>query len=183
MKVFGIVGWSGCECTGLMSKLLNHFNRRGIRVSAIKQSNVDGEWQSLGGETKQLHEAGCVETLMVSPGQWHLTHKSGDSPDGSIERILENMEDVDLVIIEGFKQMVHPKLLMVHPKKENQFENTQLLATACPHVEALVAVDPSPELEQLRLPIFSTDDISLIASFISSHCQLSLRAAVSNIGY
>lgn len=181
MKVFGIVGWSGSGCTDLLLRLSKYFSERGVKVSAVVQFSDESDCPSPQGDANRLHESGCVEALTVTPQHWMLSHKAAESGDFSLERTLENLEMVDLVLVEGFKQMGHPKIVVVHPKRERQLENTELLATACPHVVALAARYPVSNLVDLRLPILEAADTHSVARFIAEFWQLRLKASVTAI--
>jgi molybdopterin-guanine dinucleotide biosynthesis protein B len=111
MKIFGIAGHSGMGKTTLLERLVPELGRRGLVVSVIKHSHKSIEVDRPGKDSYRLREAGCKEVLLLGDQRWALMHElRGDSDEPPLDYLLERLQRVDLVLIEGFKDGVFPKL-------------------------------------------------------------------------
>ncbi len=175
MKVFGVVGWRGEEKTALLLNLVTFFSDRNIRVSVIRHW-VQGDRDSAAKDDNYCYSrCGSVETLVAAPDKWTLLHDVPHETEFDLQAAIDSLEEVDLVLVDGFKAASHKKLLVVHPREKNQLENTQLLLAACPNVVAVVV----PEHCQLQteVPRFQISDIEVIGQFIARQTGLVLQAA------
>ena len=55
------------------------------------------------------------EVLITGASRWAILHENRNTPEPSIEHLLKRMENVDLVLIEGFKTHSHQKLEVFRP--------------------------------------------------------------------
>lgn len=123
---------------------------------------------------RRLQAAGCERVAVPKPDAPPL----GEEPcyRHKLQALLAGMAGLDMVLLEGLKDVAPPKLVVVHPRHSNQLANTQLLATACPNVRGLAGVQPAAELKLLPLPLLDAADTHQVAAFICRVCGISLRA-------
>ena len=55
-------------------------------------------------------EAGAHEVLITGAQRWAILHENRDTPEPDIDALLSRLEEVDLVLIEGFKSHGHAKM-------------------------------------------------------------------------
>jgi len=110
MKVFGIAGYSGMGKTTLLARLVPALNARGLAVSLVKHSHKDIEIDRPGKDSYRLREAGCQEVLLLGRSRWALMHELRGAAEPSLDELLARLQDVDIVLIEGFKHGDFPKL-------------------------------------------------------------------------
>lgn len=165
-KVFGLVGWSGSGKTTLMTDLVPKLIASGLSVSTVKHTHHDIEIDKPGKDSYRHREAGATEVIITSPVRWALVHEIRDLPEPDMESLLERMEAVDLILVEGFKSHPFPKL-EVHRSETGK----SLLAGKDPTIVAVASDVPLPDLRIPRLPI---NDVDAIAEFIATHCGLRL---------
>ena len=110
MKVFGIAGYSGMGKTTLLARLVPALVARGLRVSMIKHSHKDIEVDRPGKDSYRLREAGCHEVLLLGSTRWALMHELRGADEPPLDYLLDRLQDVDLVLVEGFKHGDFPKL-------------------------------------------------------------------------
>lgn len=109
MKVFGIVGWSGSGKTTLLTAMLPLLRAHGLTVSTIKHANHGFDMDRPGKDSHRHREAGAHEVLIASTHRWVLLHEvEGAEP--PLPALLQKLEPVDLVLVEGFKSHPFPKL-------------------------------------------------------------------------
>lgn len=110
MKIFGITGHSGMGKTTLLERLLPEITSRGLSVSLIKHSHKNIDIDRPGKDSYRLREAGCKEVLLLGHDRWALMHELRGAPEPPLDYLLDRLQDCDVVLIEGFKQGVFPKL-------------------------------------------------------------------------
>ena len=163
-KVFGLVGWSGSGKTTLMTDLVPTLIGCGLRISTVKHTHHDIEIDKPGKDSYRHREAGATEVIITSPVRWALVHELRDQPEPDMRDLLERMEPVDLILVEGFKSHEFPKL-EVHRSETGK----SLLAENDRSIVAVASDVPLPGLAIPRLPL---DDVAAVADFIIDHCQL-----------
>lgn len=114
MKVLGIVGWSGCGKTTLLTAILPLLRLSGLRVSTVKHTHHDFDMDRPGKDSFRHREAGAHEVLVASGTRWALLHEvEGREPD--LPTLLAKLDPVDLVLVEGYKTHPFPKLEVYRP--------------------------------------------------------------------
>jgi molybdopterin-guanine dinucleotide biosynthesis protein B len=101
--------------------------------------------------------------MVASAIRWALLHELRGAEEPELEALIRQMSPVDLLLIEGFKRHVHPKLEIVRPSL-----GKPLLHPDDPMIRALCAVEPLPDAMRaaVTLPIYAVEDIAGIADFV-----------------
>ncbi len=169
MTVFGLAGWSGSGKTTLMGRLLPELIGRGISVSTIKHAHHNFDMAEPKEGDFRLRRAGLGEMMLAAPARWALLHELDDAPEPMLGDLLARLSPVDLVLIEGFKAHVHPKL-EVH----RQNLGKPLLAPGDPHIVAIAAEDGNVDLAECNrvLPVLDLRDAVGVADLIVEQCGL-----------
>jgi molybdopterin-guanine dinucleotide biosynthesis adapter protein len=162
MRIFGLAGWSGSGKTTLLVRLLPELRRRGLTVSTIKHAHHEFDVDKPGKDSWRHRAAGAVEVMVSSGRRWALMHEHRGEPEAELDELLTHMSPVDLVIVEGFKAHVHPKL-EIHRSEVGK----PLLCREDPFIVAVATDRTGLDLD---LPVFALDDISGIADFVLDHC-------------
>lgn len=114
MKALGIVGWSGSGKTTLLAAMLPLLRARGLTVSTVKHTHHGFDMDRPGKDTFRHREAGAHEVLVASGTRWALLHEvAGAEP--QLPELLQRMDPVDLVLVEGYKAHPFPKLEVHRP--------------------------------------------------------------------
>ena len=114
MRVLGIVGWSGSGKTTLLVALLPLLRQAGLRVSTVKHVHHGFDMDRPGKDSYRHREAGAHEVLVASGSRWALLHELS-GPEPALPELLERMDPVDLVLVEGYKSHPFPKLEVHRP--------------------------------------------------------------------
>ncbi len=162
MKIFGIAGHSGMGKTTLLERLVPEIASRGLLVSLIKHSHKDIDIDRPGKDSYRLRESGCKEVLLMGNNRWALMHELRGAAEPSLDDLLDRIQQCDLVLIEGFKSGIFPKLEVWRASIARQplwpdWPGILALATDTP-------LETTPELANLAL-----SDIAAIADFVISH--------------
>ncbi|HLY89305.1 MAG TPA: molybdopterin-guanine dinucleotide biosynthesis protein B [Acetobacteraceae bacterium] len=158
--MLGIVGWSGSGKTTLLTRLIPLLRARGLTISTVKHTHHGFDMDKPGKDTYRHREAGAHEVLVASGTRWALLHEVvGREPDLPV--LLERMEPVDLVLVEGYKTHPFPKLEVYRPavgKPPIWPEQPDIVA---------VASDILVETDRIMLPL---NDPAPIAAWIIEFC-------------
>ena len=161
-KIFGIVGWSGSGKTSLMKHLLPELINRGLRVSTMKHTHHDFDIDRPGKDSHLHREAGAHEVLITGSRRWALLHENRDAEEPNINDLLARMDNVDLVLIEGFKSYGHTKLEVYRSavgKTLMASDDNKIVAVAS---DVPLSIDGKFYLD--------LNNASAIADFIIAHC-------------
>lgn len=99
IPVLGLSAYSGVGKTTLMEKLIAALTDRGVRVGAVKHDGHDFQIDRPGKDSWRFSQAGAAVTAITSAEQTAVVWKKG----ASLEELLGRMGEVDLVLVEGWK--------------------------------------------------------------------------------
>ena len=165
MKVFGIAGWSGSGKTTLITKLIPEIINRGRKVSTIKHTHHSFDIDKPGKDSHSHRLAGATEVLVGSSQKWALIHEDRENKiEADIDTLISRMEEVDLVLVEGFKNLNHTKIEI--------FRNVLKKPTLFNNDNSIVAIVSDCEMPEADIPKLDFSDIKGIADFIINRCGL-----------
>ena len=160
MRVAAIVGSSGSGKTTLIERLIRAARERGLSVSTIKHTHHhDIELDTPGKDSHRHRLAGASEVIVASESGWA---RLAVSPvPASLQILLGQLRPVDLVLVEGFKQLEWLRRVEVFRGAGAPLaqDDSGIAAVAAPAGIAL------PACKAARLPL---DDTAAILDFILS---------------
>ena len=163
MKIYGIVGWKNAGKTGLMERLVTEITSRGSTVSTIKHAHHNFDVDQPGKDSYRHRAAGAREVLLASANRVALMQELRGAREPPLDALLARLSPVDLVLVEGYKRDVHPKVEAHRAQTGNS-----LLAPGDPTIRA-VASDTAVALDR---PVFDLNDTTAIADFILAEVGL-----------
>ena len=176
MKFVGLAGWSGSGKTRLLCALIENISARGLKVSSIKHAHHSFDIDKQGKDSYLHRKAGATEVMIASEKRWALMHeRSTDEPMPSPIAMAKQMQQVDVLLVEGFKAFPLDKLEVYrHSLDGEATENSgatfkkPLLANQDSRIRAIVSdiAIEAPMNRAKPLPVFDANDISSIADFI-----------------
>jgi len=175
MRVFGIAGHSGMGKTTLLELLLPAFRARGLVVTVIKHSHKDLDIDRPGKDSYRLREAGCQELLVMGRRRWVLMHDLLEDVEPPLPCMLRRLQACDLVLIEGFKQGIFPKLEV--------WRSAVGKPPLFPDLPDIVAIATDSHANVPDAPELPLSDISGIADFILLHAKEHVDTPVNEITF
>ncbi len=154
MRAVAFIGHSGAGKTALICRLIPVLLARGYRVGTVKHVGPEVEPDTPGKDTFLHREAGAERVLLYSQRLGALFWEHLGNP--VEEYISRYMGDLDLAILEGFKDSAFPKIEV--------YRGGEPLAGRIP---VLAVVTDRPARVPDGIPILPPDP-ELIADFIES---------------
>lgn len=155
IPVVTVIGKSGSGKTTLLEKLVTELTGRGYRLATIKHHSHKGfEIDVPGKDSWRFAQAGSQHVVVAAPDKVaayrRLAHEL------SLDEITAGIHDVDLILVEGYKQANKPTIEVVRAANSHA-----IISTA----EQRIAIASDLALE-LGVPIFSLDDIQGITGLL-----------------
>lgn len=160
MKVIGFAGWSGSGKTSLIERVVAVLDARGLAVSLIKHAHHRFDIDHVGKDSWRHRHAGCREVLVSSARRWSLMRELRDEPELPLEALLGKLSDCDLVLVEGFKHAVIPKIEVYRAEVGEPL--------LFPHDRHIVAIATDADLDT-SLPCLDLNDPQAVADFIVAY--------------
>jgi molybdopterin-guanine dinucleotide biosynthesis protein MobB len=156
--VVGFAAHSGTGKTTLISLLIPIMNELGYKVGVVKYSHHDFETDQPGKDSYRLRKAGASPVVLVSKHRRAvITELSAGQPTLAEQLTCFANEAIDLVIVEGFKHEVFPKIELHRAELTSPF-----LHATDPSIIAIA----SNEKLQTKIPCLDINNPEQIAEFV-----------------
>ena len=152
--IISIIGKSDSGKTTLIEKLIPEIKKRGYRVGTIKHAHHGFEIDQKGKDSWRHKEAGADMVLVSSPGKIAILK---DENNDTLECLKKYFDDMDIVIVEGYKRGNKPKIEVFRASIHRE----PLLL----NYDNIIAIATDSDID-INLPRFDLDDIEKIADFI-----------------
>lgn len=160
LKIFGIAGFKNAGKTTLVVELIREFRQRGVRIATIKHAHHAFDIDHPGKDSYQHREAGAEEVIVASGRRWAHIRELGDNDEPSLDELLAHLDDVELVLVEGYKHGSHPKLEL-----RRAGVDAPLLAPDDAAIRLIVA---DFDIDDAGVPVLPRADVAAIADFIAA---------------
>lgn len=102
------VGYSGGGKTTLMEQVISLLESQGIRTACVKHTHHAISFPPERKDSQRMIKAGARVSAVVSSEQALIV----ENREVDIHRLLQKIQDVDLILIEGYKQKDFPKIMV-----------------------------------------------------------------------
>jgi len=157
--VFCLVGNSNSGKTTLITRLIKIFKQRGLKVGTIKHHPHDFAIDYEGKDSWLHQQSGANATVITAPSQTALIRKTNEQLDPRTI-ISHYLNDMDIVLIEGFKHSSFPKI-EVH----RQTQRPNLICRGDIHDPHLIAIVNDRNWDS-DVPVFPLNAADQLADFI-----------------
>lgn len=110
--VIGFAAWSGTGKTTLLVQLLPVLKQHGLRIAMIKHAHHAFDIDHPGKDSFELRKAGASPMVISSSRRIAIMIDKPDDSEPDLQDLLNRIsgDEVDLVLVEGFKQWAFPKI-------------------------------------------------------------------------
>ncbi len=165
--ILGFIGHSNSGKTTLLTKIIQQLTASGLDIGAIKHHHRTFSIDHEGKDSQRFTAAGAKKTIITGPQQTALVEQT---PTQIPLEILATkyLDDLDLIIVEGFKQQAIPKI-----EVQRRELNLPLISLSDNHCDPNLIAVISNDRPVLNLPLFDLDQIPEICTFICNYFNLS----------
>lgn len=119
VPVLGIAAYSGTGKTTLLRKMLPQLRAHGLRVAMVKHAHHSFDTDIPGKDSYELRRAGATQMLVASRHRWALVTETGDAAEPRLDELLAHLDhdNLDLILVEGFKAELFPKIELHRPSQ------------------------------------------------------------------
>jgi len=163
--MLGFAAFSGTGKTTLLEQLIPQLTAQGIRIAVVKHAHHAFDIDKPGKDSHRLRKAGARQMLIASSQRTALMTENPAPREPRLDELVErlDLDAVDLVLVEGFKQVPFPKIEL-----HRAALGKTLLFPDDPCIIGL-ACDHQPDTG--TLPLLNINDTAAIVSFIMDWLQ------------
>ncbi|PCJ45757.1 MAG: molybdopterin-guanine dinucleotide biosynthesis protein B [Moraxellaceae bacterium] len=166
LPVLGFVAY--CSNTGkttLLKQVITLLKQKGRHVGIIKHCHHEIEIDKPGKDSYELRRAGAEQAVLASVNGWALMVEHEIPTYPALEYLLERMDtaQLDIVLLEGFRQEGIPKIEVVRAELE-----APLLCDDPAYADSIVALATDIEYTDRNLPILALDKPEQVVQFIEA---------------
>ena len=156
--ILSFVGRSNSGKTTLIERVIPELTRVGYRVATVKHAGHGFELDTEGKDSWRHKQAGAHAVIVISKGS--LAMFADVAEEMKVEEVRDRFLDsqTDLIIAEGWKSEVYPKIAVVREQLEE-------VSVAVDGLLAIVSMKPI----EASVPCIDRDDIAGLARLIIQH--------------
>ena len=162
MKVFGIVGWKNSGKTYFAQQIISILSSQNFRVASIKHAHHDFEIDLPETDSYLLRKAGSQQVIISSAKRWAKIYELKDSSEKKLNELINELDNPEVVIVEGFKNENHPKIEIIKDANDRSsfmFNN----------LKNIVALISDIHIDSFAFDQFKKNQIKRIVEFILSY--------------
>jgi molybdopterin-guanine dinucleotide biosynthesis protein B len=166
VPLLGFCAWSGTGKTTLLTRLIPLLRAQQLRIAVIKHAHHGFDIDQPGKDSWILRKAGAEQTIVASRKRIALIHERPGDQEPTLAELLGrlDLESIDLVLVEGFKQEIFPKIELHRPSMQRPL--------LCGRMRHIIAVASDQPLNLPRpLPLLALNQPGEIADFIRNFCD------------
>ena len=159
--VLGFAAYSGTGKTTLLEKLLPLMKLQGLHVAMIKQTHHDFDIDKPGKDSYRLRKAGASQMLIASDKRCALMTEFIETKDQDLSSLIArlDLDNVDIVLVEGFRHLPFPKIELHRP--------TAGKPLIFPDDDSVIAVAADDTIDTGSLPMLNINVPQEVMGFIN----------------
>ncbi|WP_257349177.1 molybdopterin-guanine dinucleotide biosynthesis protein B [Pseudalkalibacillus decolorationis] len=122
IPIVQVVGFKNCGKTSIIENVVSSLGKKGIGVGVIKHHGHGGSPDSIdqeGTDTHRFQQAGAVVSSVEGEGIVQLQMHIGiNNPLPLLISVYQQLNSVDLIIVEGYKDAPYPKVIVYKTASE-----------------------------------------------------------------
>ena len=154
-KVIGISGLKSAGKTFYVSLIIKLLVKKGYKVGSIKHAHHDFDIDKPGTDSFKHRDAGSSQVIISSSRRWAKITENNEENEKSLDELIQEFHNVDIIVVEGFKKERHPKIVIFSKNIKNKYNTIN-------NVIAFV----SDDLIDTDTLVFQKNDIENLVEFI-----------------
>lgn len=161
LPVLGFAAYSGTGKTTLLVKLLPLMKLQGLSVAMIKHTHHDFDIDKPGKDSYELRKAGASQVLLASDKRTALMTEYDTSVEPDLAELVNklDLENIDLVMVEGFRHLPFAKIELHRPSLGKPL--------ICTEDVSIVAIASDENVTAGDLPLLNLNAPEEVAGFIN----------------
>jgi molybdopterin-guanine dinucleotide biosynthesis protein MobB len=158
--VLGFAAFSGTGKTTLLKQLIPLLSDSGVQIGVIKHAHHNFDIDKPGKDSYELRKAGARQMLLASNKRWALITETDDSDDPRLDDLIGrlDLEQVDLVLVEGFKHVPFTRIELHRPSRGHPL--------LYPEDSNIIAVATDRPIDTGDLPRLDLNDVGSVTEFV-----------------
>lgn len=159
MKVIGIVGWKNSGKTYLVQQIISKLVLKDFKVATIKHAHHDFDIDHPETDSYLHRKSGSQQVIISSSKRWAKISELNNSQEKKLEDLISELEDPDIIIVEGYKKESHSKIEII----KNEEDKSKYLFNKLENVIAIVSDEKISNCDKVH---FKKNQINEIVNFI-----------------
>ncbi len=165
--LLGFVAFSGTGKTTLLRQLIPLLKAQGLKIGLIKHAHHRFDIDIPGKDSYELRKAGADRVLVASQQRWAMVSETPQQDgDPALADMLAHIDkdDLDLILVEGFKHARFPKLELHRPALQQPLlfpDDSDIIAV----------VTDAPLARETPLPVLDLNQPQQVADFVLEHVR------------
>lgn len=160
IPVIGFSAYSGTGKTTLIEQIVQALKYQGYRVAVVKHDAHGFEIDREGKDSWRFSHAGADITIISSREKTAMIEQR----ERSFSQVLEMVHDVDLILVEGYKQETIPRIGICRKATGKGIPH--------PAEQYIAVVTDDASLVTGGIPVFSLEDVPAITAFIKATASI-----------
>ena len=156
MKIIGVIGWKNSGKTYYVQEIIKILRKKGYSVASIKHAHHEFDVDKPKTDSFLHRKAGSQQVIISSSKRWVKITELENSTEKNLTDLIQQLSTTDIVIVEGFKNDIHPKIEIIKEKSTNYLFN---------QISNVVALISDIEVDS-NIRKFKKNEIDLIVNFI-----------------
>jgi len=119
MKIFGIVGWKNSGKTYFAKKIIAKLSALNFKIASIKHAHHDFDIDKANTDSFIHRQAGSQQIIISSSKRWAKISELQSSKEKSLDDLINELDNPDIIIVEGYKNENHPKIEVIKDPSDN----------------------------------------------------------------
>lgn len=161
IPVLGFAAYSGTGKTTLLVKLLPLMKLQGLRIAMIKHTHHDFDIDQPGKDSFELRKAGADQVLLASDKRSALLTEYDRQSEPDLRALVGQLDlnNLDLVMVEGFRHLPFPKIELNRPSTAKPLLYKEDMS--------IIAVASDEDIETGDLSLLNINAVEEVAGFIN----------------
>lgn len=159
IPIFAFAGYSGSGKTTIIEKVVLYLKSKGIKVAVLKHDGHDFDIDTPGKDSYRFSKAGADISLINSSTK---TAYMENRP-LSLSQVLSRIHDVDVIIVEGYKNEKLPQIGICRTASGKGFTSDSL--------NRYIAIMSDADNLNTTIPCFALDETAEISEFIMKNLK------------